>query len=114
MVDGIVTVALVVFAIGCMDNVQSQIIDNPMRAALMLAVAYTINIVSFMLGAFMSRGNICERTTYGFPLANRNVGLVWAALGSTIDPTITLYFALTQVPIFTMPAMLEFCSRRIN
>ena len=112
--DVVVTVALVVFAIGCMENVQGQIMDNPMRAAMVITIAYAINIVSLLIGALLSHGTFTQRMSYGFPCANRNVGLVWAALGTSVDQTITFYFALTQVPIFTLPAIMQFFVGRLS
>ncbi len=103
--NAMVTAALVVFAIGCMDGVQGQILNNPELALTMLTIAFAINITSIVAGVILGQGGKRNRLTYGLPFGNRNVGLVWAALGSSVDPMITFYFALSQVPIFTMPTI---------
>jgi BASS family bile acid:Na+ symporter len=45
--------------------------------------------------------------TVGLILGNRNVGLVWSALGAAASPRIALYFAATQLPIYILPRLIE-------
>ncbi len=105
--DVLVTTALVVFAIGCMDGVQERLIAAPMSGAQIVAIIVAINVFFLIIGSLLGAGNANERLAYGLPFANRNVGLVWAAIGLGIDPVIAFYFALSQLPIFALPAILK-------
>jgi BASS family bile acid:Na+ symporter len=51
--------------------------------------------------------------TAGFVCANRNVGVILAVLPAGADPDILLYFAVWQLPMYTMPAVLTPLYRRI-
>ena len=52
-------------------------------------------------------GTLPERLTVGLILGNRNVGLVWSALGAAASPRMALYFAATQFPIYILPRLIE-------
>jgi BASS family bile acid:Na+ symporter len=52
-------------------------------------------------------GNLAQRLTVGLILGNRNVGLVWSALGAAASPRMALYFAATQLPIYILPRLIE-------
>ena len=103
--DVITVLALSVFALATMHNVRDQILANPKRAIILLCAIYAINLFSFFIGLFLANGTLKNRSAFGISTANRNVGLIWAALGLSIDPTIAFYFALSQFPIFTLPVI---------
>ena len=105
--DVITILALSVFAMATMHEVQFQILSNPVRAASFLLLVYAINIGSFFVGLAFAPGKIRQRSAFGISVANRNVGLIWAAIGMGIDPTIAFYFALIQFPFFTFPVILN-------
>ncbi|MGN6831346.1 hypothetical protein [Paucibacter sp. M5-1] len=52
------------------------------------------------------------RLALGLCGGNRNIGLVWAGLGLGIHPVIALYFACSQLPIYTLPRLLQAWLRR--
>ena len=52
-------------------------------------------------------GDLAQRLTIGLILGNRNVGLVWSALGAAASPRMALYFAATQLPIYILPRVIE-------
>lgn len=52
------------------------------------------------------QGDLAQRLTVGLILGNRNVGVVWSALGAAASPRRALYFAATQLPIYILP---RFC-----
>ena len=41
----------------------------------------------------------------GFMTGNRNMGLMWAALGADTPIAVTLYFAVAQLPMYIFPAL---------
>ncbi|POR48592.1 hypothetical protein [Bosea psychrotolerans] len=47
----------------------------------------------------------------GLALGNRNVGLVWSALGTGAAPSISLFFAATQLPIYLLLLLIEWIVR---
>ncbi len=47
----------------------------------------------------------------GLTLGNRNVGLVWSALGTGTTPSISLFFAATRLPIYLLPLLIEWIVR---
>jgi BASS family bile acid:Na+ symporter len=54
------------------------------------------------------------RLTLALTGGNRNVGLIWSALGAALSPTMALYFACTQLPIYTLPRLLQALLVRLN
>ncbi|GAU84599.1 hypothetical protein [Bosea sp. BIWAKO-01] len=107
VVDGITVAALLVFALATMAGMRSQIENDPQAAIICLALAFGCNLGMQLGGALMLRGALRERLAVGLILGNRNVGLVWSALGAAATPRMALYFAATQLPIYIMPRLLE-------
>jgi bile acid:Na+ symporter, BASS family len=111
-IDVLVLVALIVFVIGTMAGVRDQVVAKPAAAVLCVALAFTCNLVLQGFGILALPGTLAERLTFGLVLGNRNVGLVWAALGATVSPTTALFFAATQFPIYMTPRLIEVLARR--
>lgn len=51
--------------------------------------------------------------TVGFSSGNRNMAMLLAVLPAGVDPDIPLYFALGQLPIYVLPAVLTPIYRRL-
>lgn len=100
VVDGIVVTALLVFAVATMAGIRAQIAADLQAATLCLGLAFACNIALQAAGAALLPGNLGQRLTVGLILGNRNVGLVWSALGAAASPRMALYFAATQFPIY--------------
>jgi BASS family bile acid:Na+ symporter len=49
----------------------------------------------------------------GLAAGNRNMGLMLAAAGAAVPELTWLYFAIAQLPIYLMPAMLKPLARRV-
>lgn len=113
-IDGVVVVALFLFAVGTMAGMQQAIVAQPSLAISMVAVAYGVNFFLQGLIAMMYPGTRMARFTMALNGGNRNVGLLWAALGASVSPTMALYFACCQLPIHTMPKILQFALPRIE
>ncbi|MEB0047425.1 MULTISPECIES: hypothetical protein [unclassified Pseudomonas] len=113
-VDGIVVIALFLFAIGTMAGLQKIILDEPSLAISMIAIAYGINICLQLLMGFLYPGSLILKFTMALNGGNRNVGLLWSALGVSLSPTMALYFACCQLPIHTMPKILQFVLPKIE
>jgi BASS family bile acid:Na+ symporter len=107
VIDGIIVTALLVFAVATMAGIRAQIAADLQAAMLCLGLAFACNIALQAAGAALLPGNLGERLTVGLILGNRNVGLVWSALGAAASPRMALYFAATQFPIYILPSLIE-------
>lgn len=107
IVDKIVLAALFLFAIATMDGVQAQIREDPARAGMFIAIAFGTNIIMQALGFFLVRGTLESRLASALTAGNRNVGLIWATMDSLVSPTVALFFAATQLPIFILPLFMR-------
>lgn len=106
-VDRIVVVALLVFVVATMAGVRTQIEADWHGALLCLVLAFACNLGLQGAGAFLLPGALAERLTVGLILGNRNVGLVWSALGAAASPRMALFFAATQLPIYLTPRLID-------
>ncbi len=107
VVDGIIVTALLVFAVATMAGIRAQIAADVQAATLCLGLAFACNIALQAAGAVLLPGNLGQRLTVGLILGNRNVGLVWSALGAAASPRMALYFAAAQFPIYLLPRSIE-------
>ncbi len=102
----IAVVALVVFALGAMHGMRAQFAAHPGLVALYLGLAFAVNAGFQLLGAalFARTGLNCAATV-GLISGNRNIGLAWAAVGSGMPPLVELFFAMSVLPIYMLPAL---------
>jgi bile acid:Na+ symporter, BASS family len=105
--DHLVVGALFVFAIGTMSGVPKLFATDPALVATIVVVAYLANVLLLAGFALATPGPPTVRLAVGITMGNRNVGLIWAVLGSSIDPVVALYFAAAQFPIFTTPLLIR-------
>ena len=113
-IDGVTVIALLVFAIGIMDGVTAILIDRPGFVLLCIAVAFTANIALQAAGAlsFFALGRP-QALTVGFATGNRNMGIVLAAIAGRADFDIVVFFAVAQLPMYILPALLKPLYRRL-
>jgi BASS family bile acid:Na+ symporter len=111
-IDAIVLASLLLFAIATMAGVRAQIALHPAAALSCVGLAFACNLALQMLGALLTPGSLAERLTTGLVLGNRNVGLVWSAMGMAVSPMTALFFAATQFPIYMTPRLIEMLVRR--
>lgn len=107
-IDGVVVVSLFVFACGTMRGMQSIIIETPGMALTLVCAAYVVNIFLQVVCFCFYPGDVTARFTMALTGGNRNVGLLWSALGITVSPCMALFFACSQLPIHTMPKILQY------
>jgi BASS family bile acid:Na+ symporter len=111
-VDGVVLASLLIFALASMAGVRAQISADGHGAALALGVATLSNISLQAAGFLFTKGSLQTRLSVSLVFGNRNVGLVWSALGAAVTPSMGLYFAATQLPIYILPRLTEVFLRR--
>jgi BASS family bile acid:Na+ symporter len=99
---------LLTFAVAIMDGVADRLADNPRHVIIVLAVSFVANLLLQGAGgaAFYSAG-ARDALTIAFACGNRNMGLLLAVLPESSPPDTLLYFAVAQVPIYTLPAILS-------
>jgi BASS family bile acid:Na+ symporter len=113
-IDGVVVIALFLFAVGTMAGMQLIILDKPSLAISMIAIAYSINFFLQLIMGCLYPGSLTSKFTMALNGGNRNVGLLWSALGVSLSPTMALFFACCQLPIHTMPKILQFVLPKIE
>ncbi|MNR07074.1 hypothetical protein D3C85_1231780 [compost metagenome] len=113
-IDGVVVIALFLFAVGTMANMQDMILNKPSFTISMIAIAYCVNVCMQLLMGGLYPGPRVSKFTMALNGGNRNVGILWSALGVSLSPTMALYLACCQLPIHTMPKILQFALPRIE
>ncbi len=114
VVDAVIVVALLVFALATMAGVRAMIAGHPALALQAIGLAFGFNVGLQVLAAAIFPGDLRARFNTGLIAGNRNVGLLWSALGSAATPTMALYFACTQLPIYTLPRLIQLFVARIG
>jgi BASS family bile acid:Na+ symporter len=106
-IDGIVVVAMLVFAIGVMDGVTDTLIARPGVVVLWTLAAFIANPCLQLLGilAFSWLGRK-GALTVGLLSGNCNMGLLLATMPAKSEFDVLLFFAVGQFPIFMLPAIL--------
>ncbi|WNW10619.1 hypothetical protein RRX38_05430 [Pseudomonas sp. DTU_2021_1001937_2_SI_NGA_ILE_001] len=113
-IDGVVISALFIFAVGTMAGMQELILHDPGLVLAVILLVYGINLVMQLSCGFLFPGWPQLKATIGLTAGNRNVGLLWSALGLSISPTLLLVFACSQLPIHTMPRILQYVLPRLK
>jgi len=113
-IDGLNVIGVFIFAIAAMDGVPRHFMEAPLFsfALLGLVVAVTVLLVAVTVLAFL-RAGIRSGLVIGFAAAFRNLGLVMAAIGTTLPDLAWFYFALAQFPIYILPAVLKAFTHRL-
>lgn len=106
-IEGLAVLALTVFAISVMDGVTAAFLADPLHMAWMVAVAVLANLALQVAGAggCLVAGRRAALTV-GFSTGNRNMGILLAALPETTAADTLIFFAVAQIPMYMLPAML--------
>jgi len=107
-IDGLAVLNLFVFALAIMDGVAAFSFERPGYALLAVAMAFLFNLLLQGLGwlAFRSLGAVTALTV-ALMAGNCNMGLVLVALSGHVGLEVTAFFALAQVPMYTLPVLLD-------
>jgi len=105
---GVAVLGLILVAIGAMRGMQSLFLEQPREVARVFLLAFAVNAGFQALGTvlFWPAGRL-RALSIGLVSGNRNVTLVWAALGTSLvdAPMVELYLAMSVFPIFMMPVL---------
>ena len=106
-------VLLLIFAVAIMDGVTGLLMEDPWHLLKFIVAAFAANIVLQLLGTgLMAAMGRQPALTVGFATGNRNMGLLLAVLPVDTAPDVLLFFALAQLPIYMLPAMVGPAYRR--
>lgn len=112
--DGAVVAVMLVFAVAIMDGVTATLAARPGVVALWLGVAFVANPALQVAGALAFAWLGRRRAlTVGLVSGNCNMGLLLAAFPPGADPDVVLYFAVAQLPMYMLPALLQPLYRRL-
>jgi len=112
-IDGLAVLNLFVFALAIMDGVTAFALQRPGYAALAIALAFVFNLL-LQAGAWLAfrRQGTVTALTAALVCGNCNMGLVLVALSGHAGIEVTAFFGLAQVPMYTLPALLDPLYRR--
>ena len=112
--DGTIVLLMLVFAVAIMDGVAETLAARPKDVALWLGVAFVANPALQLLGALAFAWLGLRRAlTIGILSGNCNMGLILAAMPPGSDADVALYFAVAQLPMYMLPALLLPLYRRL-
>ncbi len=111
---GIPVFVLIVFAIAIMDGVTETWLARPDFVILTLAASFAANIALQLSGGLLFLW-LGRRRALSAALVsgNRNMALLLAALSGAAEFDVALYFAIGQIPMYMLPAMLAPLYRRL-
>ena len=112
--DAIAVLSLVVFAVAIMDGVTAALLDRPGYVLGTLLAAFAANLALQAVGtvAFIGLG-LRRALTVGLMTGNCNMGIVLIALAYEAPFDTVMFFALGQIPMYMLPALLMPLYRRV-
>ena len=113
-VDGFSVLNIVLFSIAIMDGVTEFALREPRYALTAMAAALGFNLALQLAGVIIfRRAGRTAAVTLAFLSGNRNMGLVLVGLDGGAPFEVVAFFALAQVPMYVLPALLEPLYRRL-
>jgi BASS family bile acid:Na+ symporter len=114
LLDGLTVINLVLFGVAIMHGVTAFAIGRPGYAVAALVAAFAFNL-ALQAGAFVVFRHLGRLSALSAALAsgNRNMGLVLVALQGNASFEVTVFFALAQIPMYTLPALMTRAYRRM-
>ena len=108
LLDGLTVVNLLLFGLAIMDGVTAYAFDRPGYVALAIVASFAFNLALQAAGylAFRRLG-ITRALTVALLTGNCNMGLVLVALEGRASFDVVVFFALAQIPMYTLPALLR-------
>jgi BASS family bile acid:Na+ symporter len=107
MLDGASVATLVIFALAIMDGVTAVALARPGYVVLVTVAAFVANIVLQCIGTLAAlRLGMRSAITVGLMAGNCNMGLVLVALADKANFDVIVFFAMAQIPMYMLPALL--------
>jgi BASS family bile acid:Na+ symporter len=113
-IDGLNVIAVFIFAIAAMDGVPRHVMADPLFAVELLVLIFVLTCALIGLSVLVFlRAGLDRGLVIGLLAAFRNIGVVMAAVGTSLPDLAWFYFAMVQFPIFLLPAVLRPLARRL-
>jgi BASS family bile acid:Na+ symporter len=108
LLDGLTVLNLLLFGLAIMDGVTAYALDRPGYVALAIVAAFAFNLLLQAAGylAFRRLGTT-RALTVALLTGNCNMGLVLVALEGRASFDVAVFFALAQIPMYTLPALMR-------
>lgn len=107
-IDGLLIIALFVFAVTFMDGIGLKILETPAKIGTLTALAFGLaTLFIFILASLYWSGGRERALTIGIVNGNRSIGLIVAAVAGNIPDLTWTYCALAQFPIYLLPFILK-------
>ena len=98
-----------------MGSVPRNVMADPLFALELLGFIMVLTLALIGLSALVFwRAGLDRGLVIGLLAGFRNIGVVMAALGSTLPDIAWFYFAMAQFPIYLFPALLTPLARRFR
>ena len=111
--DAIAVIGLLIFAIAIMGGITQAAIERPAAVVATLVAAFASNLALQLLGtAVFWRLGARRALTIGLMTGNLNMGIILVALADKADFDTVMFFALGQLPMYMLPALLAPIYRR--
>lgn len=113
-INGLIVLALVIFAVAIMDGVTARLLADPWTVASFVAAAFLLNMVlqAIGAGAFFWLG-WHRALTMGLSSGYRNMAIMLVLTAGMAGPDMWLYVAAAQFPIYVMPMLTNPIYRRL-
>lgn len=113
--DGLNVIAVLIFAIAAMEIVPRYVMADPVFALELLVLIVVLTCVLIGLSVLVfRRAGVNRGLVIGLLSAFRNIGVIMAALGSTLPDLAWFYFAMSQFPIYLFPALIKPLAKRFQ
>ncbi len=113
-IDGLNIIILFIFAAAVMENVSEGFLKAPLFTIAIAILAVAVYLMVFIISIIVFRPVGKKRAlSIGFMASQRNMGLMLAATGGALPELTWLYFALSQLPIYLAPYLLNPMAQRI-
>jgi BASS family bile acid:Na+ symporter len=114
-IDGLNVISVFIFAIAAMDGVPRHVMADPLFAIELLVLIFVLTCALIGLSVLVFlRAGLDRGLVIGLLAAFRNIGVVMAAVGTSLPDLAWFYFAMVQFPIFLLPAVLRPLARRLG
>jgi len=112
--DGASVAILLIFILAIMDGVTAVAVARPGYVLLVTLAAFVANLALQALGGLVAlKLGLRQALTVGFMTGNCNMGLVMVALADKADFDVIVFFAMAQLPMYMLPALLTPVYRRL-
>lgn len=111
--NGISVMILFIFVSAMMAGFVEQFLADPWRGVRWAGLSFALSLVMMGLTAWAFRHTGQRQAlALAFVTTQRNMGLMLAVAGTSLEPAVWFYFAIAQFPIYLLPQLLQPLVRR--